>query len=469
MPAAVVETVRGPLGAAVSRRSPLVAAALEEEQAWTTAQVWAARAVPDAAVEAVRVGSVLYRPDGGCTLRYRVRLAPGGRAPAGPEQLLLVAVPPARTGVVVRSFPDDPELPTLRSALDPVLMTEVLGRVLDRTGRRATGRWAVDVVRYPRQGRCVLRYRLPPGPGELRCPEVFGKVHTDATASAAASALGLRRAGARRLPDHLCLTVPRPLAVVPSLRLGLVEAVAGRPVLPDLLKRACGSGGELPAADPRALPDAVRAAARMAAAVHAVHPAAAALPARTPPAERSAAERALAQLEPVWPQIAQRLQAGTVGALAGALAGPPPAGWALSPVLAHGDFTPGQVLLDGSGTACLVDVDTTCVAERALDLGRFLAYLHVAGVRRSPAAWPLLAELSALFLEDYLASCAPAGGPRGAAADTRRLLLERTAAYRALSLARLGASACWQLKDDRLRAVLDVLDAGDEWRRDVRG
>jgi phosphotransferase family enzyme len=460
MPAAVVETVRGPLRAAVARRSPLVAAALDEEQAWATAQVWAARAVPDAAVDAVRVGSVLYHPDGSCTLRYRVRLAAGER-----EQLLLVSVPPAPAGTVVRAFPDDPALPTLRSALDPVLMTAVLGRVLHRTAGAAC---AVDVVRYPRQGRCVLRYRLPPGPGELGCPEVFGKVHADDTASAAAAALRLLRGGARR-PHHLRLTVPRPLAVVPSLRLGLVEAVPGRPVLPDLLKAACGSGLEPPAADPRALPDAVRAAARMAVAVHAVRPAGAALPIRTLAAERSVAEAALARLEPVWPEVSGRLRAGVAGALARASAGPLPAGWALSPVLAHGDLTPGQVLLDGSGGAALVDVDTTCRAERALDLGRFLAYLQVTGIRRSPAAWPLLAELSALFLEDYLTACAPSGGPRSAAADTRRLLLERTADYRALSLARLAASACWQLKDDRLRAVLDVLDAGDEWRRDVRG
>jgi hypothetical protein len=38
-----------------------------------------------------------------------------------------------------------------------------------------------------------------------------------------------------------------------------------------------------------------------------------------------------------------------------------------------------------------------------------------------------------------------------------------------MALARLGASACRQLKDDRLAAVIDVLDAGDEWMRSVTG
>ena len=43
------------------------------------------RAAPGAAVDDVRVGSVLYRPDGGATLRYLVRLAPPGRG-AGPAR-----------------------------------------------------------------------------------------------------------------------------------------------------------------------------------------------------------------------------------------------------------------------------------------------------------------------------------------------------------------------------------------------
>jgi hypothetical protein len=32
-------------------------------------------------------------------------------------------------------------------------------------------------------------------------------------------------------------------------------------------------------------------------------------------------------------------------------------------------------------------------------------------------------------------------------------------------LGRLGASACRQLKDDRLAAVVEVLDTGREWMR----
>ena len=126
------------------------------------------------------------------------------------------------------------------------------------------------------------------------------------------------------------------------------------------------------------------------------------------------------------------------------------------------------MLLDGSGRAGIVDVDTLCVAEPALDVGRFLAYLHVTGIRRSRAAWPVLADMTALFLESYL-DARSASGDGTAAAGARRLFLERTAAYHALALGRIGASACRQLKDDRLAAVVEVLDAGNAWMRSVAG
>ncbi len=456
--AAVAEATGESLGAAVARRSPLVARALDPEDALEHARAWAARELPAATVDAVRVRSVLYRPDGSCTLRYHVELSPPGR-----EQLLLVQVPASASGIAVRAFPADPGLPTLRRALDPVLMRQVLGRVVPGTGgERAIGRCAVDVVRYPREGRCVLRYRLSPGAGghgELRHPVVFGKVYGDATAGATAAALRHLRAGLRVLPGRLDIHVPEPLAVVPALRLGLTEAVPGRPVLPELLRRSAEAGG---GPDP-GLTEAVAAAARAVAAVHAGDPSAPWLPVRDLAAVRADAERDLASLEPVWPGVAMRLRRYLAGALAAIPSTGPDTGWPVAPVLAHGDLTPGQVLIDRSGRTGLVDVDTLCVAEPAHDLGRFLAYLHVAGVRRSRAAWPLLTELTGTFLTNYLDLHVPTAAATGAEAEARRLLLGRTAAYRVLALARLGASACRQVKDERLAAVLDVLDAGDEW------
>jgi hypothetical protein len=444
------ETVRAPLRAAVDRRSPLVAAALDPEQARSRAE----SALPDTTVEGVQVGWVRYRPDGGATLRYRVRL---GRARG--EQVLLLDVPGSGSAVTVRPFPADPGLPTLPRAVDPVLMRQVLGRVVPGTGgERAIGRCTVDVVHHPRQGRCVLRYRLAlgaGGAGELRHPVLFGKVYADPAApAAAASALRILREELRAR-----IHVPEPLGVVPGLHLGLAEAIPGRPLLPTLLGTACDVGR--PASD--ALSDAVATAARVAAAVHGHGLSGTGLAVRDLAGERAATDRALTLLEPVWPEIAAHLRRGVARALGVDHTGRALAdGWPVAPVLSHGDLTPGQVLLGPSGDAGLVDVDTLCLAEPALDLGRFLAYLHVAGIRRSPRAWPLLEEVTARFLGSYLDACPPSRKHLG----TRRLL-ERIAAHRALSLARLAASACWQLKDDRLRAAVDVLDRGDDWMRSV--
>ncbi len=460
---AVAEAVEESLRAAVARRSPVVARVLDPEHALERARAWAVQEMPGATVDAVRVRSVWYRPDGSCTLRYLVRLSP-----PGPEQLLLVQVPAEGIGIAVRAFPADPDLPTLGRALDTTLMRGILGRAVPGTGGdRAIGRCAVDVVRYPRAERCVLRYRLSVGAGgagELRHPVVFGKVYGDDSAATTAAALRFLRAGLRVLPGSLRVDVPQPLAVIPPLRLGLTEAIAGRPVLPELLKRSCDAGGE---PDPR-LSGAVASAARVAAAVHGCDASGTRLPVRDLAGELAAVERDLASLKPVWPEVAAYLRRRVAAALEGlAENGPGAGGWPEVPVLAHGDLTPGQVLLDPSGRVGLVDVDTLCVAEPALDLGRFLAYLHVAGVRRSAAAWPLLTDLSGVFLGTYLDLHVPSADATQIQADARRFLLARTAVHRVLALARLGASACRQLKDDRLGAVVDVLDAGDGWMGSV--
>jgi aminoglycoside phosphotransferase (APT) family kinase protein len=347
-------------------------------------------------------------------------------------------------------------------------MREVLGRVVPGTGgERAVGRCSVDVVRYPRAGHCVLRYRLTQGAGgagELRHPVVFGKVYGAASAAATtAAALRFLRAGLRGLPDSLRIAVPQPLAVVPPLRLGLTEAIPGRPALPELLKRSCDAGG---GADAR-LAETVAAAARAIAAVHACDPSGSRLPVRDLVVERAAVDRNLTWLEPVWPGVAAYLRRRAAGALGAMGEYGPGNGRPVGHVLAHGDLTPGQVLLDASGGAGLVDVDTLCVAEPGLDLGRFLAYLHVAGLRRSAAAWPLLIDLTGVFLTAYLDERVTSAAATGVEANARRLLLARTGAYRDLALARLGARACWQLKDHRLGAVVDALDVGDEWMGSV--
>ena len=46
-------------------------------------------------------------------------------------------------------------------------------------------------------------------------------------------------------------------------------------------------------------------------------------------------------------------------------------------VLCHGDFTPSQVLLADHAVCGVVDFDTVCWSDSAIDLGRFLAQMEL--------------------------------------------------------------------------------------------
>ena len=89
----------------------------------------------------------------------------------------------------------------------------------------------------------------------------------------------------------------------------------------------------------------------------------------------------------------------------------------------HGDLKHNQILSDGRRWA-LVDFDTVCLAEPALDLGNFLAYLRL---KATGAGEPCLASrLAAEFLDVY-ADAATTG-------TTLAALRERVRGYERLSL-----------------------------------
>ena len=101
-------------------------------------------------------------------------------------------------------------------------------------------------------------------------------------------------------------------------------------------------------------------------------------------------------------------------------------------VLSHGDFTPAQVLLDGQDVA-VVDLDTLCWADPALDLGRFLAHLELLAVKRGgDAATPLVHDLTRAFLRGYGEAT-----PRTAAAAEAT---DRIALYKTTTLARTACA-----------------------------
>jgi aminoglycoside phosphotransferase (APT) family kinase protein len=235
---------------------------------------------------------------------------------------------------------------------------------------------------------------------------------------------------------------PRFQAYLPDLRLALLEAVPGSPLLPALIRAGTG-GAVAPAVAGPTPEEAVVACARIAAALHQ-----SSIPVgapRTLAEEVDGVRAAVDDLTPMAPALATSLHRhlGAVGDLA--LDPPGPLG------VAHGDLDPSQVLFDGP-TSSLVDFDTVCLAEPALDLGQFTGHLAVA-VRKAQGAAELThdggADLGSAFLREYL---------RLSGDSDPEVLLARVAAYRTVTLARLAVRSWCQLKPQRLRPTLALLD-----------
>jgi uncharacterized protein (DUF2252 family) len=106
------------------------------------------------------------------------------------------------------------------------------------------------------------------------------------------------------------------------------------------------------------------------------------------------------------------------------------------------------VLFDGP-ISSLVDFDTVCLAEPALDLGRFTADLALAAARRAGATGDTAADLSAGFLREYL---------RSSGRGDREELRDRVAAFRTVALTRLAVDRWRRLQPQQVRPVLELLD-----------
>jgi hypothetical protein len=124
---------------------------------------------------------------------------------------------------------------------------------------------------------------------------------------------------------------------------------------------------------------------------------------------------------------------------------------------AHGDLTPSEVLFDGP-ISSLFDLDSACVAEPALDVGGFLAHLDVVTTRAWHAAGHAADDpgqgrgeaLDQIFLQEYLRS--------GGGDVDQGALAARLAAYRTVTLAQVAVRSWCQLKPDRVRAAITLLE-----------
>jgi aminoglycoside phosphotransferase (APT) family kinase protein len=224
-----------------------------------------------------------------------------------------------------------------------------------------------------------------------------------------------------------------------------LEAIPGTPQINQLLKARL-NGTEPPAGD-LTLERALDACARIASALHRSNIALGRR--RTLDDDLAALRKDLRQVQRVSPELGTQFQAwlDRIDSYA-------EESDALLPRFCHGDYTYAQVIFDRTSSG-LVDFDTVCQAEPALDLGQFLAYLRVAAHKArkaaTPGAVPIGVQLGEHFLDAYIA----AAGDQ--VEDLERLRI-RASVYEVVSLMRMALHSWQQLKSARLENAIAVLD-----------
>ena len=425
---------------------------------------------PDSTVASVDVGRVWLRDEGTCSLDYRVRLT--NAAGDSSEHTVLGRVMPSDedaseymrhrvqpleqrssvlgpwrepsavapgSGLALHPFPIDPALPTLIPAMDPsVVLNLVEPAGLDKLP-------VAEPVHHPQEGACVLRYRFAGDDHWSTGVDLFGKVYGDDRGDAIAGNLKALTLGPDGQDLAAPLRFPRPIVYSASLRLLITEALPGEALVPALLESNLTGvqphsrkGRE---ARSETLRDAVRASAEALAVLH--HSVA---PASVHSTHDDLADlrRDLDVVGRSWPDVADDLR-GRIDKLSWNAPEVP------SPVLSHGGFTPSQVLIEGD-TAAIVDLDTLCWADPALDVGCFLAHLDVTATTLGGAdARALVDDLSQTFVDGYSRA---AQGPSTEA--------DRIGFFRALALTRIAVNACRQADDQRLDVALSLLDTLDQ-------
>lgn len=319
------------------------------------------RALPPAADRASwRLHDVRWDPGRGCRLAYHVQ--PSGAAPR------FVALDVSGTDWRQQDYRQDPSLPGLGSAADPSWVAERLAPVFVEPIEHCR----VEPVRYRPGSHCVMRYVVGTASGSTT---YYGKVFGDQFSSVVhlATALGRNSEGAR--------LVPRIKAAWPDARTTVGVGVPGRTVSAALVDRS------VPAAER------VRLAHRLGdllAAFHAIRDIDA--PTWTAADQLAALAGSLDTVRSADPTLGERLSA-VLDVLADQR--PEPA----VPVLGHGGFRAGQVILSGDDLVVL-DTDGLCRCDPGRDLGTVLAHLRWQAVHR-PDHRPVLHGAERALLSGY--------------------------------------------------------------------
>jgi hypothetical protein len=370
------------------------------------------------------------------------------------ERTLVDAPEDSAASPTVRRFPVDPRLPHLDAVMAPsghrpleaALETAARGVHDVPADWRLLGVVA-EPVRYKPADRCVIRYRLrfgDPAAGEaagsasMTCTLVAKLYREPDEAQAATDLLA-------RLRDRAGVAwTARPLGVVPGLPLALTEDLgSGRDPVPAY------SGLDLVHPGSEDAFKVVGRAGRALAELHTSGLGTGDLRRRTGADEAGKAAKRARLLEHYVPELAPEVKR-VAGALCTTLTELPTD--TLRP--GHGSYKPSQLLVR-DGAVFLVDFDQFCLADPALDVGYFLAYLRPAGLwyhRAGRRAW--FDAAADAFLSAYLHRLAEQGESPAASAG----IADRAHVFEAALLLKIAARRANRLHSPRPGEVAAVLD-----------
>jgi hypothetical protein len=406
----------------------------------------------------LRLVHLRCKPGRGSVARLRPELGVPPRRVAAPAPVWLSVESANGAGVPermsVHGFGDDPELPALGAARTPLPGTEVWAG-LERAAQLRLGEGArlvgvaAEPIRYKPGSRCVFRYRLAVAGGESVV--VFGKLFAEPLHALAVEAV-TRRLHAEQLDGDSPPVVPRPLGALEGA--GLAFSAAGaegdgfhgplRSGIRVLLPSRHG-GAAVPVT---ALTAAAEAIARLHSSSIGLREGIGVL--RTGAREAQRALDRAALLSDWTPELGPRL-----ATVAGGIAARLRAAVCDAPVPSHGGFKPSQLVYSALDRVVLTDLDGICLADPALDLGYFLAYLRPLSLwTERPAVETWFAFAAAAFLRAYVRSMLRGGMPAHSLGAT----LERVPLYESALLLKIAARRPQRVNAPRpaeLGAVLD--------------
>lgn len=400
----------------------------------------------DDLIEPLIIGRVFQEP-GECLRFMRERLDPvvalaRGRADLAPFARL--AAPIEELNMVVHAFPIDADLPQLLDVTDPRRVAGLLRPALGADFKPHQCR--VQLAHYGRQHRCTLRYILT-GSDAAGVPlqkTVYGKLTADGSGARTVPVIAALHDSLQAGAIHV--NIPHVLDYQPERQLLLLDAIPGKPQVARLLKARLAEKVEAPAGA-LTLETAMWSCGQIAAAMHRSgitigrH--------RILYDELGWLKRNIDALSRISPALGSQLlewlqQTATVAQRSDPL-----------PLcFSHGDFTYTQIIFEGANIG-LVDFDTVCQAEPALDLGQFLAYQRLV-IRKdqrpeTPLASEAVEQLCAGFLDSYMQAIDKQVGDR-------QPFYLRVQIYEILMLLRLVIHSWQKLKVDRLGHAMDLIE-----------